>query len=210
MKVVVAVVLVAACSGKSPPTQDTTHDASSDSPPIGPCVAPEALPPPHCGTGAGCSCCASCSISGELCFGAVTSVAVGIGQCVASPVPGSVDMTAGAATFSATRTAAAVVDAYVEVSAQTDTQTLVLAVPGAPGTYSCSDPGSPIEIAFFSTASYANRPSNGARPACTVTVTSVGAVGERIEGTFSATVTSGTTMLDLTNGVFSVERVAYP
>lgn len=210
MRVVVAVFLVAACSGTSP-SNHIDAASNTDGPPIGPCVAsPEALPPPHCGTGAGCSCCTSCSISEGLCFGPAPSVASGIGQCVASPVPGSVDMTVGAATFTATQSAGAVVDSYVEVSAQSATETLVLAVPSTPGTYSCADPGSAIQIAFFSTASYYNRPSNGTRPACAVTVTSVGDVGQAIEGTFSATVVSGSGTLDLTNGTFSVERVAYP
>ena len=97
MKVVVAVVLVAACSGTSPPGHSTTDGASSDGPPIDPCgalplqAAPEALPPPHCGMG-GCTCCTSCSISDGLCFGSVTSLSFGTGQCVASPVPGAVDV----------------------------------------------------------------------------------------------------------------------
>jgi hypothetical protein len=208
MRMKLALVLVAACSGKTPATDDAA--STIDGPPMVPCFAdPEALPAPHCGQGT-CSCCVSCPISGGLCFGSAAGISVGIGQCVASPVAGSLDMMIGSAAFSATQVAGAVVVGYIEVSGTTDTQSLTLALPATPGTYSCSDPSQAMQMTYVDpTGTYRNQ-AGRARPACTVTVTSVGEVDQRIEGTFSVTMTTGSATLDLTNGAFSVERVPYP
>jgi hypothetical protein len=207
MRLAVGMVVVAACSGKTP----AAHDAAStvDSPLI-PCFAdPEALPAPHCGQGQ-CACCVSCPISDGLCFGEAFKISLGIGECVASPVAGSLDMMIGSAAFSATEVAGAVVDEDIEVSGTTDTQALTLVLPATPGTYSCSDPDQAMQMTYVDpTGTYRNQ-AGDARPACTATVTSVGAVGQRIEGTFSVTVTAGSTTLDLTSGAFSVERVPFP
>jgi hypothetical protein len=45
-----------------------------------------------------------------------------------------------------------------------------------------------------------------------VSLTRIGKLGERIEGSFSATVVSSTSpaTLTLSNGTFSVERTAFP
>jgi hypothetical protein len=202
-----ALVLVAACSGKAASTHDA---ASTDGSPMVPCFAdPEALPAPHCGQGT-CQCCVSCPIFDGLCFGPPAGISLGIGQCVASPVAGSVDMRIGSAAFSATQVAGAVVGGEIEVSGTTDTQALTLVLPAAPGTYSCSDPSQAMQMTYVDpTGTYRNQ-AGRARPVCTATVTSVGEIGQRIEGTFSVTLTAGSATLELTNGAFSVERVPFP
>lgn len=197
MKVAWVVVLVA-CSSKVATTY-TGEDAS----PIGPCGAlPEALPPPHCGQGS-CSCCAGCGLADGLCLGDPSTLSFGIGQCLATPAAGEVTASA----FASDSVAAAVAGAYVEVSARTATRTLVLALPATPGTYACSDPGTAMQMILFDGGTRHDNTPGAGRPPCTVTVTAVGAIGQRAEGAFDVTFTGG---VELAGGAFSVERVAYP
>jgi hypothetical protein len=112
--------------------------------------------------------------------------------------------------FVADQVAAVVVGAYVEISARSVDQAIVLALPATPGDYSCADTMFAGQIAYYPDAAteFHNRLTQP-RPACSASVVAVGSVGARIEGSFSATVT-GTTSLALTNGTFSVERIAFP
>jgi hypothetical protein len=121
----------------------------------------------------------------------------------------------GASRFVAERVAAIGYGAYVEVSARSADQTLVLLLPSTLGDSSCAADGYPGSFAYYQgdATEFHNRPAPPARPGCTVSLVTVGNVGERIEGSFSATVLASSltpTALQLTNGTFSVERVAFP
>lgn len=199
------VVFVAACTTGSVRGSDATSSPEQDQNP-GP--GPEALPPPHCGEGL-CNACAGCGVGAGLCFGSQPWFALGVGTCVADSAAASITLTANGAAVALTEAAAAAPDAYVEISARSADHTLTFEVPATLGDATCS--ASYLGGFYYVDGGtiYQNR-SVSTRGPCTVSLTTIGAVGERIEGSFTATVTaaSGATV-DLA-GTFSVTRVSYP
>jgi hypothetical protein len=186
-------------------------DGGDHSSPEGSCGG--GLPTPTCGEGR-CGCCVGCSQRDGLCFDPGWGFAVGIGACVAASTAGTVDAMIGATAFAATESAAVVDGAAMEISARAAERTLAFVVPAAVGDYDCSAAATILSFAYYdATAEYRNRPALDTRPPCTVHVTSVGNVGERIEGSFAVTLARNAptaTTLDITAGTFSVQRVAYP
>jgi hypothetical protein len=178
-----------------------------------------ALPAPRCGEGA-CSCCGSCDPSRELCFSDDWSVSLGYGHCYGSPAGGSMTATIGQTAFVASEVAAIANGSYFQVTGRlgatpqglADLRQLSIQAPATLGTTDCvATPVITVSYAEGETKLLYNAGRSMPRPACTVTVTAIGAVGERIEGTFAVTVLDDTTKatLDITNGSFSVERVPY-
>jgi hypothetical protein len=199
--------------GGGPPGDDTPSDDDSSS-----CGATGgALPAPSCGEGA-CSCCGSCDPSRELCFSDDWSVSLGYGHCYGSPAGGSMTATVGSTAFVATEVAAIASGAYFQVTGRlgatpADLRQISIQAPATLGTTDCvATPVITVSYAEGETKLVYNAGRSMPRPACTVTVTALGAVGERIEGTFAVTVLDDTTKatLDITGGTFSVERVPYP
>jgi hypothetical protein len=197
-------VVVAACSGAA-----ATDPAQMD-PSSGECS--EGLPTPICGKGT-CSCCVGCGLGRELCFGDAWRFALGVGECTAQPTAGALTVTIGTTRFVADQVAAVVTDGYVQVSARGRGQTVALFLPGTLGGAACGFMSYAGSFAYFSgTAEYRNRPTD-TRPACAVNLTNVGKVGERIEGTFSVMLSGASTdaqPVALTDGLFSIERTAFP
>jgi hypothetical protein len=150
-------------------------------------------------------------VSASLCFGEAAWFTLGSGQCTAAPAGGSFEVSVDATAFTAEQVAAVVDGAYVEIVARSGEQTIALLLPSAPGTYDCGSTAFVGVVSYFQTAGrgFHNRITTP-RPACTVRVTSVGPVGGRIEGAFSATVADPAANVELAAGTFSVERVAYP
>ena len=174
------------------------------------------LPPPTCGSGP-CTCCTSCSQADGLCLDPGWGFELGIGRCRAQPAAGSLAMTIGATPFTAIDVAAGVDPrGMMEISARAGAASISFIVPATVGTYDCATSPYVMSLASYDGAGghYRNRPTNGARPGCTIDITAIGAVGERIDGTFAATLLDqsalGGPMLELTAGTFSVERGAYP
>ncbi len=198
---VVACALVLGCAGHSPPATPAP-DAASE-------LQCEVSAPARCGAGP-CQCCAACSLKTDLCLGNNVQFTFDAGTCIAAPATGSFAVTIAGATFDATAAAGGVDGAYLELVAHAGDQTVALLVPSAPGDYSCAS-FDVTGISYFQgdTLALHNRPGSP-RPACAVSVQSVGAVGQVLSGTFSATVTDGTTTLDLTGGVFNLTRSPYP
>lgn len=168
------------------------------------------LPTPHCGQGF-CSECVGCGVNTSLCFGAASRFSIGSGQCTASPAAGTFEVMVDGVAFVTDQAAAVMDGSYVEIVARSGDQAIALLLPAAPGTYDCGSAAFGGVVTYFRTAAagFYNRLTMP-RPACIVTVTGVGPVGGRIEGSFSATVTGSGASVQLTAGTFSVERVAYP
>jgi len=172
------------------------------------------LPAPTCGE-ASCGGTAGCSVKAGLCFGTAAQFALGVGQCVATPAAGTFEVMVGATKVVAAQVAAVDNGAYVQISARMTDQTIVLLLPANLGDDSCASSAYLGSFAYYQNggSEFRNRPVSPARPSCTVSLVKIGNVGERIEGSFSAMVlesSTNPTALDLTNGTFSVERVAFP
>jgi hypothetical protein len=170
------------------------------------------LPPPACGAGA-CSDCAGCSVRNELCFGSAF-FAWGDGECTATGQPGSFQVDVAGALEVATETAAVVDGAQIEIAARSANDQFTVVLPAIPGNYNCTDPNFTGGFGYYTdpTSEFHNN-ALAARPPCTATVTMVGDVGGRIVGTFSATIVESAAMpatIQLTNGTFSVTRIAFP
>jgi hypothetical protein len=194
------------CAGNSANQPSTTDDPSPGS------CSGGGLPTPTCGKGE-CGCCVGCSLKDGLCFGTGWRFVLGVGQCVAPPAAGTLQVDIGTSRFVAEQVAAIVDDAYLEISARVADRTLVLQLPAVLGDGSCATSTYLGEFAYYQGAlELRNRPALPTRPDCTVSLTKVGNVGERIEGSFSATVatSAGPTTITLSNGTFSVERTAFP
>jgi len=195
--------LLAACAGSAPTTSGDDADTTSEEQCLG------GLPAPTCGSGP-CLCCVSCGQDEGLCMGLGYHFAFGIGTCRARPAAGTLSVTAGATSLTATEVAA-IADASFEISTRTNGGVLVFVGPAAISDVTCATTASGFTYYETGGRVYRNRPGSG--NACTISVTAFGGVGERIEGTFSATLVDDAqpaTTLELTNGTFSVERVAYP
>jgi hypothetical protein len=181
------------------------------------CDGEGALPPPNCGEGA-CSCCGSCDVSRELCMTTDWSIGFGYGHCYPPRAKGSMAATIGVSPFVATEVAAVSNGSYIHVIGRIETtpdtlRQISIQSVATLGTTDCvATPVIEISYAEGETRISNNAPRLVPRPPCSVTLTSIGAVGERIEGSFSVTLLDrapqGT--VDITGGTFSVERVAYP
>jgi hypothetical protein len=200
-------------SSDDSPSDDTPSD--DDSSQCG--GAGGALPAPYCGEG-GCSCCGSCDPSRELCFTDDWSISLGYGHCRSGAVTGSMTATVGATDFAATEVAAIASGAYLQVSGRTGATNATLRqisihAPATLGTTDCvATPVIAISYAEGETSIRYNAGRSMPRPACSLTLTAIGEIGERIEGTFTVTVLDDATKatFDITAGAFSVERVPYP
>ena len=201
-------VAIGACGGNGLPAHGDPPDAVADK-----CSGPgEGIPPPHCGEGP-CSCCVSCGVGRGLCFGSAAQFTFGVGSCIAAPGAGTLTATVGGAAFVADHVAAVVTGAYVQVSALAGNRELVAMLPATIGTAACAASDYAGAFAYYQDiegfgVEFHNRPTQP-RSACTVKLTKVGGLGDRIEGSFSVTV-DGNTSLDVSNATFSVERVAFP
>jgi hypothetical protein len=126
--------------------------------------------------------------------------------------------TIGSDTFTSDAVAA-IVYGNVEISARAGGRVLALAFPPTPGSYDCAA-GAIIGVGYFQqdadglpVLDYRSWLS-GNPTACTVTVQTVGNVGERIDGSFAVTLynwrlADGGAATLVANGTFSVERGAY-
>jgi hypothetical protein len=179
-----------------------------------------ALPPPSCGAGA-CSCCGSCDVSRELCMTADWSIGFGYGHCYAAPAQGSMTASVRGTTFVAMETAAIANGTYLQVSGRIETpgaplRQITIQAPAALGTTDCvASPLIAISYAEGEIDIAHNEARLMPRPPCSLTLTAIGELGERIEGSFSVTLlehapqdTQGA--VEITAGTFSVERVPYP
>jgi hypothetical protein len=168
------------------------------------------LPTPSCAEQTACSECVGCAAWDFACFGweGVANLNAA-GRCVATPTDGMVE-TSGGVAFVAEQAVAVVDGSYLAVSAHAGDAVVVLFAPATVGDHDCSSATSLAAIAYF--ANVDGIPGTDFRSAatssCTLTVASVGDVGQRIEGSFSATLAdwhaSGAT-LQLA-GSFSVIR----
>ena len=150
-------------------------------------------------------------MSSSLCFGEVGWFTLGSGQCTAAPVAGAFDVSVDGTGFATEQVAGVVDGSYVEIVARSGERTIALLLPSAPGTYDCASTGFGGVVSYFETTTrgFFNRITSP-RPACTVTITSVGPVGGRIVGSFSATVAGTAASVQLGAGTFNVERAAFP
>ena len=197
-------IVAAGCAGPGP--------AAADAAPTDECVG-GGLPAPTCGSGP-CSCCVGCSIKAGLCLGTAVQFALGVGQCVAAPAAGSFQVMIGGSAFVADQVAAIVDHAYLQVSARAAGRTVVLLLPNTLGDASCASGGYAGSFVYSpdGASEFRNRPGSP-RPVCTVSLVKVGDVGERIEGSFSASVVESSASpatVELTDGAFSVDRGAFP
>jgi len=200
-------------SGDDPPADDDASDEDNSS-----CGgAGGALPAPICGEGA-CSCCGSCDPSRELCFTDDWSISLGYGHCRHPGVGGSMTATIGGTDFAATEVAGIASGAYLQVSGLSGApngalRQMSIHAPATLGTTDCTaTPVIAMSYAEGETSIRYNAGRSMPRPACSLTLTAIGEIGERIEGTFTVTVLDDATKatLDITAGAFSVERVPYP
>jgi hypothetical protein len=189
-------------------------------------------PAPYCGEGA-CSCCGSCDPRRELCFAAGWQLELGYGRCYSLPVAGSLTAMVGGVAFTANEVAAVASEGYMQIDGRiesrlpvTDPQApidyeatqLTLQLPAQLGTFDCTD----TSFALFAYTQFDtidgdqveawNQLSQMPRPPCSFSITAIGAVGERIEGTFAVTLVdrNTSTAVDIVDGTFSVERVLFP
>jgi hypothetical protein len=198
--VVLVLVPVLGCSGSGAVAPDASD-------PGGSCGG---LPPPACGQGT-CACCVGCSRRDQLCFGDPGFFELGTGSCVAPGTQGTLQVTIAANAFAATQSGATISGADLEIVARNADQTVAMLAPATPGTYSCADASVVLSFAYYSASQEAHNRPTSPRPACTVTVQSVGNVGDQVTGTFSATLSDGAgNPIDLANGMFSVPRLPYP
>jgi hypothetical protein len=203
------VALVACLVGCTTASREPVPDSDPESEPGG------GLPTPRCGEGA-CSECVGCGVSRFGCFGwAGTANLNSPGRCLAESTSGTLEATIGGVAF-ASREAVAIVDhGRIAVSAQAGDPLVVLFAPAQIGNHDCAS--SSAAIAYF--AQREIQPAvdfrsvvPGAPPvACTLTVTRIGDVGQRIEGAFTATLLDwrATTLPRPTlsiEGTFQIER----
>lgn len=195
------VALCGGCSGATP---------TADGPGDGSVGGGGGLPTPRCGQGF-CGNCVGCGVSSSLCFGQASWFTLGSGHCTASPAAGTFDVSVDGTAFATEQVAGVVDGAYVEIVARSGERTIALLLPSAPGTYDCASSAFGGVVSYFETVNrgFFNRITSP-RPACSVTITSVGPVGGRIEGSFSAMVTGPAATVQLGAGTFNVERVAFP
>lgn len=200
--------------GGGDPDRSPSDDDSSS------CGAGGALPAPSCGAGT-CSCCGSCDPARELCMTADWSIGLGYGHCYAAPAAGSLSASVDGTSFVATEVAAIADGAYLQVSGRIGTpgaplRQVTIQGPAVLGTTDCvATPLIAISYAEGETEIAHNAARLMPRPPCSLTVTAVGEIGGRIEGSFAVTLlelapqgTQGT--VEITAGTFSVERVPYP
>jgi hypothetical protein len=173
------------------------------------------LPTPSCGT----PCdspgqCVGCGYSSHLCFGDVALFSLGTGSCTADGAPGT-----DAATFSldvdgvmiaADRAGAAVLATSLELVVHAGQHRLSILAPAAPGTYDCAT-SLAVVVQYTSPSGEraANRPVAGRLP-CSIAITSIGAIGERVEGSLSAQVPTTAGTVQLSASSFAVVRVPSP
>ena len=173
------------------------------------------LPAPRCGT----PCeeagqCVGCGYSSHLCFGDVAFFTLGSGSCTADGAEGAdaadlrleIDGTA----IAADRAGAAIVSSTLELVVHAGQHRLSILAPAAPGTYNCASSLS-VVVQYTSPQGEraANRPVAGRLP-CSITVASVGAVGQRVTGSLSAQVPTSAGTVVLSAAAFSVVRVPSP
>lgn len=173
------------------------------------------LPTPACGTPCESSGqCVGCSYSSHLCFGDTAFFSLGTGSCTADGATGadaaelSLDIDGTAIT--ADRAAASIAGSTLELVAHAGQHRVSILAPAAPGTYACADSLAVI-VQYTSPAGEraANRPVAGRLP-CSITITSIGAVGERVVGSLSAQVPTTNGTVQLSALTFSVVRVPSP
>jgi hypothetical protein len=213
---IVVLVLVGGCDVAGAlgggPSDDTSSDDDSSE-----CGG--ASPAPSCDQG-GCSCCGSCDPARELCFTADWSSSLGYGHCYGYPAGGTMTASIGQDAFVATDMAAIASGAYLQVTGRlgatsegwASLRQITIHAPAMLGTTDCvATPVIAISYAEGPTRIAYNAGRSMPRPACSITLTAIGEVGERIEGTFSVTVLDDATTntVDITAGAFSVERVLY-
>lgn len=187
-----------------------------------PCGGAGGLPPPPCGEGP-CPCCVGCSVSKELCFAGGWEFEMGFGTCRSSPVDGSFDALIDGEPFVASDVAAIGTEGYVQINGRVvsavDARQVSIQLPAQLGTFDCTGQSlAAFAYTVTSSASSAlvtdawNQLRLSPRPACSYTLTAIGEVGERIEGTFAVTLVdrASSSQLELTAGTFSVERVPFP
>lgn len=173
------------------------------------------LPTPHCGTACETTgACVGCGYSSHLCFGDVGWFTLGNGSCTADGTTGTdraqLPLAIDGTSINADRAGASISGAYVELVAHAGQHRISVLVPSAPGTYDCAVT-SPVVVQYTSPTGErsANRPVAGRLP-CSITITAVGAVGERVEGALSAQVPTTTGTVTLDAATFSVVRVPSP
>lgn len=202
-----ALVLLAGCSADGP-SGGHASDVDAAPPEVDhsdDCDGTGGLPTPACGNATVCPCCVGCNLASGVCMSLDSDFNFGTGQCTARS-QGSLTADDGDATFAATDVAAVANDAYMQISGTAGGgHTLAMQIPAQLGSFDCTA-STAAWFVYYSAAGVSwNRPVSD-RPACSVTITAIGAVGEPIEGAF--TIGFGTTVLD--NGTFSIVRVAYP
>jgi hypothetical protein len=205
---------VAACDVTGVLEGTTNDDPSSEDDPCG--NASGASPAPSCSEGA-CSCCGSCDPSRELCFTDDWSSSLGYGHCYGAPAGGTMTATVDGDAFVAAEVAAIASGAYLQVTGRIATTSaelrqISLFLPATLGAADCVSTSLAGGSYAHGEASEAwNMPRLDPRPPCSVTLTAIGEVGERIEGTFSMTLLDSATQttVEITDGTFSVERILY-
>lgn len=194
MRLATALVLVIGCTTTGSETPGTPE----------PEPEPEALPTRACGEAPAGN--VGCDPFRPLCFGWANNPFARAGDCVSAPAAGTLDIAVDGSPQAATRVAAVVHGAYLELSAEVDGQTLVLVTTAEIGTHSCD------ALHGFALARDVRYGNFGEVADCTITLTAVGEVGADVAGTFAGTLVElgpQARTIAITDGAFRVERVAY-
>lgn len=168
--------------------------------PVGPEGTPTSNAPPETGGGLPtvncavgvCPDCVGCSVRDFGCFGwGGNSTFNSPGKCKAAPTSGAVQAKIAGVDFVATAAVAVVDHGMISLSAQAGAPLVVLYAPAAVGSYDCATWRA--GVAYFAgrelgdPVDFRSAPVLDGAPTCTLTVTRVGAVGELVEGAFTAT-----------------------
>lgn len=187
--------------------------------PMGPSMSDDAsgggLPAPRCGTP--CDApgqCVGCGYSSHLCFGEVAQFTLGTGSCTADGASGTetaaLALDVDTVMVTGDRAGAAVVGGSLELVIHAGQHRLSILAPAVPGTYACeSSPTVVVQYTSPAGERAANRPVAGRLP-CSVTLTAVGELGARVEGSLSVQVPTTTGTVALSAAAFSVARVPSP
>ena len=197
------------CSGVLSPGSEPPPDPADES--------GGGLPTASCAQGP-CSACVGCAVWEFGCFGwAGYTNLNSAGYCVASPAQGTLQATVGGVDFVAAQAVAVVDSGNIAISARAGDELVVLFAPATAGVHDCASQLSSGALAYFAvgeigpTRDFRSPRQDAPVPSCSVTVTTVGEIGQRIEGSFAATLfehnLASQASLDVANGTFSVERV---
>ena len=162
------------------------------------------LPTRACGTV--CTCCVGCDVTNGTCMSLGPYFALGVGECYGSS-PGTLTMVVDGVATVSTLTGAVADDSAVNVSASLQAGSFAMLIPAQLGTFDCAAGGAAWFVYSDGVTESWNRPTSP-RAACSVTLATVGAIGERIDGTFAVSFV-GANSHELTAGSFSVVRRAY-